>query len=194
MGNGFEQYVANQIAGQSVYDVVTDPDKADAILTDQIGFRFEHQLDELYPPREKPVAEESEEDKESKEAGSGLGFPPTSSRFGFPRLGGGKECLPGGPPLAQSGLVDLLEAEEFLLQGAEPRGVESRGSARTGGGEIAPGVELELGSWNRRSRLGHPFNLTEALYGRRRRRSRRGAGGRLFSDGTGLTISILPLK
>ena len=45
MGSGFDQYLANQLTTQEVFQVVTDPQMADAVLTDQIGLRFEKQLE-----------------------------------------------------------------------------------------------------------------------------------------------------
>lgn len=62
MGNGLDQYLANHLTGMGVVNVVTDPEKADAILTDEIGERFEQRLEELYPP---PPPEEPEADSEA---------------------------------------------------------------------------------------------------------------------------------
>jgi hypothetical protein len=47
MGSGFDQYMANQLTMQGVFQVVTDPEKADALMTDQIGAKFERQMEEL---------------------------------------------------------------------------------------------------------------------------------------------------
>jgi hypothetical protein len=55
MSNGFDQYLASQLATQGVFQVVTDPRKADAVFTDQIGPAFEQRLEELYRPE--PAAE-----------------------------------------------------------------------------------------------------------------------------------------
>jgi|SRR5579884_1579864 len=55
MGSGMDQYLANKITRQALFQVVTDPQKADAILTDRIGEPFEQKLDELYPPPPKVV-------------------------------------------------------------------------------------------------------------------------------------------
>jgi len=59
MASGLDQYLANQLTVNGVFRVVTDPRKADAVFTDQIGPAFEQQLDELYPPE--PEAEQSAE-------------------------------------------------------------------------------------------------------------------------------------
>lgn len=56
MAGGMDQYLANQLAIAGVFHVVTDPKKADAILTDHVGEGFEKKLDELYPPP--PTAEQ----------------------------------------------------------------------------------------------------------------------------------------
>jgi len=50
MGNGEDQFLANQLTSSGLFQVVTDPKKADAILTDRVGEPFEKKLDELYPP------------------------------------------------------------------------------------------------------------------------------------------------
>jgi len=50
MGNGMDQYLANQLTTAGVFEVVTDPKRADAIVTDRVGEPFEDKLDNLYPP------------------------------------------------------------------------------------------------------------------------------------------------
>lgn len=57
MSNGFDQYLASQLAVQGVFEVVTDPRRADAVFTDQIGPAFEQQLAELYPAAPAPAEE-----------------------------------------------------------------------------------------------------------------------------------------
>ena len=54
MGSGMDQYLANQLTTSGIFAVVTDPAKADAILTDQLGESFQKKLDDLYPPPPKP--------------------------------------------------------------------------------------------------------------------------------------------
>jgi hypothetical protein len=56
MGNGLDQYLATELIRERVFDVVTDPALADAVLTDRIGPAFEQALAELYPPAEPPPA------------------------------------------------------------------------------------------------------------------------------------------
>ena len=68
MGNGMDQYLANQLTDQDVFQVVTDPQKAEAVLTDRIGVQFEMQLDELYPPPPEKVEGDQEEVVEDEAA------------------------------------------------------------------------------------------------------------------------------
>ena len=53
MGNGLDQYLANQLAAAGAFEVVTDPKRADAVFTDHIGETVEQRLAELLaPPKE----------------------------------------------------------------------------------------------------------------------------------------------
>ncbi len=54
MSNGFDQYLANAISRLGVLEVVTDPQKADAVLTDHVGAAFEDTMKSLYPPPAPP--------------------------------------------------------------------------------------------------------------------------------------------
>ena len=67
MPKGLDQYLANHITSEHVFQVVTDPKLADTIVTDQIGEKFEAKLDELYPPPEveKPAKPETDEKADS---------------------------------------------------------------------------------------------------------------------------------
>jgi len=67
MGNGVDQFLANQLTSAGVFQVVTDPKKADAILTDRVGEPFEKKLDELYPPPPppEPVKKDDDADKDA---------------------------------------------------------------------------------------------------------------------------------
>lgn len=72
MRSGMDQYLANKIARHGLMQVVTDPQRADAILTDHTGESFERKLDELYPPP-KPVKQEDDdaEEKPAKQDNAG---------------------------------------------------------------------------------------------------------------------------
>ena len=57
---GFDQYLANQLSQSGLLHVVTDPKKADGILTDHLGEAFEAKLDEINPPPKPPPAPAAE--------------------------------------------------------------------------------------------------------------------------------------
>jgi hypothetical protein len=52
MSRGLDQYLANRLTAEHVFQIVTDPKFADAVFTDQIGEGFEAKMEELYPPPE----------------------------------------------------------------------------------------------------------------------------------------------
>ncbi len=54
MSASMDQYLANQLTKAGIFEVVTDPKKADAIITDRVGESFESKLDDLYPPPAPP--------------------------------------------------------------------------------------------------------------------------------------------
>jgi hypothetical protein len=48
MASGLDQYLALRLTSGAVLQVVTDPQKADALLTDGIGARFEESFSQLF--------------------------------------------------------------------------------------------------------------------------------------------------
>src|SRR5450432_3722755 len=81
MSKGMDQYLANRLTNEHVFQVVTDPKLADAILTDRIGESFESKLEELFPDpkaepdpepvkRETPPAKPAKPDKPEKQESS----------------------------------------------------------------------------------------------------------------------------
>lgn len=67
MGSGMDQYLANEITKSGVFEVVTDPKRADAIITDRVGESFEDKLDELYPPPPPPKKVEPKKDADDSD-------------------------------------------------------------------------------------------------------------------------------
>ena len=57
MSNGLDQYLAGRLTAAKIYQITTDPKRADAVLTDQVGGAFEERLTELYPPPPEPEPE-----------------------------------------------------------------------------------------------------------------------------------------
>jgi hypothetical protein len=50
MARGLDQYLANRLTNEHVFQVVTDPKIADAVFTDRIGEAFQTQMENLLPP------------------------------------------------------------------------------------------------------------------------------------------------
>jgi len=59
MNSGMDQYLANRLTAMGVFQVVTDPQRADTMLTDGVGKGFEEKMKELYPPP--PAVKKAEE-------------------------------------------------------------------------------------------------------------------------------------
>jgi hypothetical protein len=74
MSSGMDQYLANRLTTMGVFQVVADPQKADAIITDRLGEPFEAKLKELYPPPPPPAppvpVKDEKDDKNGKAAKS----------------------------------------------------------------------------------------------------------------------------
>lgn len=66
MTGGLDQYLANALTTGGVLQVVTDPQKADAVFTDRVGETFERQMTALYPPPKEKEKEEDEEESAEK--------------------------------------------------------------------------------------------------------------------------------
>lgn len=54
MRSGFDQYLANELTRHGVVVVVTDPLRADAVLTDHLGDSFQQRMGELFPSTPPP--------------------------------------------------------------------------------------------------------------------------------------------
>ena len=67
MSGGMDQFLANSLTSLGVFQVVTDPQKADAIVTDRLGESFETKLKDLYDPAPPPS------DKDQKSSGFATG-------------------------------------------------------------------------------------------------------------------------
>lgn len=65
MRGGMDQYLANHITREGLFEVVTDPQKASAIMTDHLGESFERKMDDLYPPPKPVKAAKDKSDKKS---------------------------------------------------------------------------------------------------------------------------------
>ena len=63
MSGGLDQYLAIRLASGGVIQVVTDPQKADAIFTDRIGAGFEQSLQDMYGEKKKSDGKLSSDSK-----------------------------------------------------------------------------------------------------------------------------------
>jgi hypothetical protein len=74
MSSGLDQYLAQQLTAESVIQVVTDPQKADAVFTDHLGETFEQSLADLYQFKLKTddKSADASEDKGAPFARSGM--------------------------------------------------------------------------------------------------------------------------
>ena len=69
MNGGMDQYLADNLTKMGVFQVVTDPQSADALITDRLGEPFETKLKDLYPPPETVVAKDEKKDKNDMSGG-----------------------------------------------------------------------------------------------------------------------------
>jgi len=72
MAQGMDQYLANHLVKAGFYQVVTDPKRADAVFTDQVGEALEAQLQELYV-EPKPAGEKKGEGAKAQPATAASG-------------------------------------------------------------------------------------------------------------------------
>ena len=74
MSDSLDQFLAEQVATEGVFDVVVDPKRAQAILTDRISSKFLEGMEELFPtPEEITEAKKEEEEEEgADDPGSAL--------------------------------------------------------------------------------------------------------------------------
>ena len=86
MYNSFDQYLAEQIAAEDVFEVVVDPKLAGAVLTDRIDAPFLAAMEEFFPLSQPDEAEKDEESEsgDSIEAGVQLQRP-TNRALGRPK-------------------------------------------------------------------------------------------------------------
>src|ERR1019366_1643221 len=96
MAKGLDQFLANRLTSDHVFQIVTDPKLADAVFTDQIGEGFQAKLEELFPPpesdkpapppkpakAEKPAKTEDEPNPLLGDTVNKLSSPESNSSFG----------------------------------------------------------------------------------------------------------------
>jgi hypothetical protein len=65
MTNAFDQYLAQQITAEGVFEIVVDPKLAGTVMTEKIDNTFLQALDELFPPADE-VSKKEKADEKSK--------------------------------------------------------------------------------------------------------------------------------
>jgi len=75
MGKGLDQYLANRLTADHVFQIVTDPKLADAVFTDQLGEGLQAKLEEISPTPEpaKPAPPPKKKEEEDASANPLLG-------------------------------------------------------------------------------------------------------------------------
>ncbi len=91
MSNGLDQYLAAQLTSGSVLQVVTDPKKADAVLTDHLGQSFEDTVADLYSNQAGPQR------KVGRQSGQNGGHGRDFRAFRHAGTKGPGQHLPGEP-------------------------------------------------------------------------------------------------
>jgi len=104
MANGLDQYLASSLTSESVLQVVTDPKKADAVLTDHVGEGFERSLDDLYGSTTPKADKDDDKDKKSD-----------SDTVTFARVGGGQRSR-GTYFLVDRNTRDVLWSDQELAK------------------------------------------------------------------------------
>jgi hypothetical protein len=91
MSQGLDQYLANRLTNEHVFQVVTDPKLADVILTDRLGEGFQAKLETIAPDPEpmKPAKDEETDSSSNQpqnpylsEPQNKVAAPGSSSNFG----------------------------------------------------------------------------------------------------------------
>src|ERR1700730_14086641 len=72
MSNGLDQYLAGQLTSGAVLQVVIDPQRADAVLTDHLGQSFEQSLADLDGVKPQNSDKDKTEDSGAPFARSGM--------------------------------------------------------------------------------------------------------------------------
>ncbi len=89
MPRGMDQFLANRLTNGHVFQVVTDPKRADVFLSDRVGEALQAQLDAIFPPPEPAKPEKEDKDEEKNPASSsspGSMFGPTVNKLSNPSL------------------------------------------------------------------------------------------------------------
>jgi len=113
MGHSLDQFIADRLTRMHVLQVVTDPAKADIVITDRVGAGLESRLKDLYPPPPAPAPATPVPAAEVKDAAKSNPEAPKS----------GDEPPPTSGPLAAfGGTSNKLEQAGSMSNSSHSRG------------------------------------------------------------------------
>ncbi|MGA1994563.1 MAG: hypothetical protein ABSH45_02185 [Bryobacteraceae bacterium] len=138
MGHGLDQYLANRLTGEHLFVVVTDPKKADAVITDHLGEDLDATL-EIIAPGPKPPQDAEAKAKEpaetkSKSKGDAAAAAGSSLAAAFGGDTNNKLEHPVSGFSRSKGTVFLVDAKSRQLVWSlyiKPKGTESKDLDRT---------------------------------------------------------------
>ena len=147
MSRGLDQYLANRLTNEHVFQVVTDPKLADVILTEQIGEGFQAKLESISPtPKpEKPAepekpAKDEKDAKDAKDAKADDSTPPPNPFLTEPENGAAPAIGTTSSFARNKGTIFLVDAKsrQVLWSTYEPaRSAASRELDRTASGIVS---------------------------------------------------------
>ena len=127
MSRGMDQYLANRLTNGHVFQVVTDPKKADVFLTDHIGEAFQLEMDAIFPPPAPPAPPKSKDkDKDSEAQSANSMFSPAVNKLDNPAL-----LSNFGRNKGNIFLVDAKSREVLWSVYAPPKSADSHDLDRT---------------------------------------------------------------
>jgi hypothetical protein len=91
IAGGLDQHLANRLTNAHLFQVVTDPKRAEAVFTDRIGEPLEERLKDLFPEPQPEIKEKDEEDEPEKTPAKD--FKVMNKSSGWSSFGGGKGTL-----------------------------------------------------------------------------------------------------
>lgn len=72
MSNSLDQFLAEQVTTEGVFDVVIDPKRAQAILTDRVSSKFLEGMEELFPSPEEIAEAKKGAEEDANDAAAAL--------------------------------------------------------------------------------------------------------------------------
>lgn len=138
MAHGLEQYLANRLTGEHVFIVVTDPKKADAVITDHLGDNLDATLETIAPSPKPPEEAKIEPPADDKGKGNKADAPAVSAGGALAAAFGGNTNNKLEHPVSSfsrsKGTVFLVDAKSRQVVWSlytKPRGTESKELDRT---------------------------------------------------------------